>query len=95
MKVSRLNKTEKHITMTLNQFIDIFYRKVANTFYSRYSVEVIGFALSDASWYTIDEIEESFNLFNNDRKTWLDEYAWSEDAWEKADNIDWLKSYII
>ena len=80
--------------ITLAQFIDTFFVNHGYNFYSRYDVSEIGFALSDAGYYDENELKMSYNLFKSDRSKWLKEYAWSDDRWQQADMIDWLKPFI-
>ena len=80
--------------LSLNQFADTFYTRRGSDFYSLYDLSEIGFAISDCSYKTMECIHESYDLFINDRNKWLDEYAWSDDTFQKASQIHWLKPHI-
>ena len=80
--------------MGLTEFVNKFYRKIGNSYYSLYDLSEIGFAVSDAGYLKPEELHDSYDMFVNDRKNWLDEYAWSDDGWQKADKIPWLKPFI-
>jgi hypothetical protein len=80
--------------MGLTEFVNTFYRKIGNSYFSLYDLSEIGFAVSDAGFLEPEELHDSYDLFINDRKTWLDKYAWSDDVWQKANRIGWLKPFI-
>ena len=80
--------------MTKKNFIGTFYTQIGESYFSRYDLAEIGFAPSDAGWCDKEELNDSFKLFKSDRAKWLEEYAWSDDDYQKAHNIDWLKPYI-
>lgn len=80
--------------MIKKEFIETFYKEIGDTQFSRYDLVEIGFAPSDAGWCDKKELDVSFKLFKNDKAKWLEEYAWSDDEYQKAHNIDWLKPHI-
>jgi hypothetical protein len=80
--------------LSLNQFIDEFYTNQGRDFYSLYDLSEIGFAISDCSYNTMEDLHESYDLFINNRNKWLDEYAWCDGKNKKAEQIHWLKPYI-
>lgn len=78
----------------MEDFIKTFYRKIGNTYFSTYDLTVIGFALSDARAQDEDQIKKSYELFTNDRKSWIKEYAWSDIEYEKPQHISWIRPFM-
>lgn len=81
--------------MNLTEFVSTFYREIGNSYFSRYDLSEIGFAVTDAGYLEPEELHDSFELFNSDRAAWMSEYAWSEDVCYKADRISWLRPFIL
>jgi len=79
--------------MGLTEFVSTFYKKIGDSYFSLYDLSEIGFSLSDAGYLKPAELQESYDLFINDRSAWLAEYAWSDDELQKAKRVPWLKPF--
>jgi hypothetical protein len=82
--------------MEFSGFIDMFYIKRGNSYFSKYDLVEIGFAINDAKYLSSEELHDSYNLFLSNRNEWLDKYAWDDDdVFLQAKMISWLKPFIL